>query len=403
MSERDLLYVRLHTMKTTITYLAFISRCCGLVLALTTAACGPTNNNGDSGPGPSDALVFPEVSVDVPGVRNYFQRCRENADCTGVAPNGARELCDRSFPGGMCRVLTCATSAICGPMGICTRQRGCLPRCDLNSDFCSMYSGMCLSFDLPLNENTACFSVCDSAAPGEPPDTRTPVDMGPRVCRAGLTCDPYLNRCVEMPRTTGLENGAPCRADNQCRSDRCIPEIDTLDGRQATGFLGGYCVSEAPLPSAGAFERALGGFLPRSTCPANSVVLPPTDPMRAPGSAARCMRECMADADCRGGYRCERGRNMMGAPAYRNGGCVPLDCSAPNTQCPAGSRCVASDSDGGVLFTGSRCLSTAPNDGGAGDASSDASRDASMQDGGEADATDSATDATADAADVMGQ
>ena len=56
---------------------------------------------------------------------------------------------------------------------------------------------------------------------------------------------------------------------------------------------------------------------------------------------------------CRPGYRCYRGDADAG---YRNGGCLPIDCVSQVARCPEGSSCVRSDGDGGVLFTGSRCV-----------------------------------------------
>ena len=199
-----------------------------LTLAMSGAACSGPSGGMDVPLGMSDALVFPEVSIDVPGTRLYFQRCRENADCPGVAPNGAREICDRSFPGGMCRVVSCADNAPCGPLGVCARQRGCLPRCDLNSDLCTAYSGLCLSFNLPAAENAACFSVCDPAVPGEPADSRIPVEMGPRRCRGGLRCGLYDDAATELaPRLDGTSRIiAACRpgtlpASPPMRAARC--------------------------------------------------------------------------------------------------------------------------------------------------------------------------------------
>jgi hypothetical protein len=330
-------------------------------------------------PAPADAsdvvipgdLVFVDVPVTPPRVPDY-RRCGSNADCNRDANEaGGVEVCDLQFPGGMCRRALCTNNAQCGPLGVCVNARGCLPRCERQSDTCAQFGGLCLAFALPFEDNSACFPACDPAIPSA---MGTSVDASaPRACAMGLQCDPHRGDCVSTPIASGALNGEPCRDDGDCRSGLCIPEVDRRMGLRPTGFLGGYCVSQAPLPRESVFAAARGMNLPRSTCPPDTVVLPSTD---APGSAARCLKACADDSVCRSGYRCDRGDPAAG---YRNGGCVPIDCAAAGARCPEGSTCVRSDGDGGVLFTGSRCV----RDGASSDAGvvRDASVDAGVSDG----------------------
>jgi hypothetical protein len=318
-------------------------------------------------------LVFVDVPIGPPRVADY-RRCTSNADCNrNTSDGGAPEVCDLQFPGGMCRRSLCTNNAQCGPLGICVNARGCLPRCERQSDTCEPFGALCLAFALPFEDNAACFPSCDPGVPSAAADASVDA-MAPRACAAGLQCDPHRGDCVSTPVTSGALNGAPCRDDGDCRSGLCIPEVDRRMGLRPTGFLDGYCVSQSPLPRESVFAAARGMNLPRSTCPPDTVVLPST---AAPGSAARCLKSCSDDSMCRPGYRCERGDADAG---YRNGGCVPIDCAALGARCPAGSSCVRADGDGGMLFTGSRCVRDAMSaDGGA--LMTDADVDGSTPDG----------------------
>jgi hypothetical protein len=353
-----------------------------VALAATIVACTtppPPSDAGSDGTG-ADSLIFPDVSVD--GSARYapdYRRCTANNQCDTAND----EVCDLTFPGGMCRRIVCGDRTDCGNLGICSEQ-GCRPYCTLQSDSCTIYGGICLAFRIPFDTNTGCFAACDPNAPAASNDP----EGGMRACLNMLMCDPYNGQCVSRPTTSGAVNGEPCTDDRDCRSGLCIPEVDTLSGIRPTGFLGGYCVSYGVLPRESVFAAARGMNLPTSTCPSGTVVLPA--PEAAPGSAARCFKACTADAQCRAGYRCDmRGG---GTDMFANGGCVPIDCAAAGAMCPAGSSCQRADADAGALFTGSRCVRNS--DGGAPDASADASADANPTDSASADV--GAMDAAAD-------
>lgn len=361
------------------------------LLALATAACSTPNNTPDVlDATSSDGLVFPDVPGDATSTGSSYRACAESAECD-LTPNtlGLPEICDLTFPGGMCRRIRCTDNSQCGALGVCSERDGCIPRCTRQSDTCTQYGAVCLAFQLPFLGNGGCFPACD---PNVPRADGGVADGGARACLRDLTCDPYLGECVSRVVSSGRENGEPCAIDGDCRSGICIPEVDVRIDTRATGFLDGYCVSHAPLPTESVFAARRGMNLPTSSCPPNSVVLPAPD--NAPGSAARCLKACTSDAMCRAGYRCDR---MGGGTAmFANGGCVPIDCATAGASCPAGTSCTAAVvSDGGTdpLFTGSRCLRAS--DAGA---PSDAGSDATASDSSSA---DSSADAGADAATPM--
>lgn len=356
-----------------------IARFASLV-ALASVACSPPVNNmpDASDATASDGLNFPDVPGDAAPTGSTYRACNETAECD-LTPNvlGLPEICDLTYPGGMCRRIRCTNDNQCGPLGVCSDRDGCIPRCTRQSDTCTQYGAMCLAFQLPFLGNGGCFPACNASAPRTDGGA---ADGGPRACLRDLTCDPYVGDCVSRVTSAGRENGEPCTSDGDCRSSICIPEFDTRIETRATGFLDGYCVSHAPLPADRVFAAQRGMNLPTSTCPPGTVVLPSAE--AAPGSAARCFKACTSDSMCRAGYRCDRIGG--GTAMFANGGCVPIDCAAAGASCPSGTECRAAmgDPDAGVdpLFTGSRCLRAAdagaPTDASAGDAG-DASTDAS--------------------------
>jgi hypothetical protein len=153
-------------------------------------------------------------------------------------------------------------------------------------------------------------------------------------------------------------------------------------GPRPTGFLDGYCVSYAPMPSAQAFANARGMSLPTSTCPPGSVVLP--DSTTTAGAATRCLKACVSDRDCRSGYRCDR--RGTAAEDFSNGACVPIDCAAPGAVCPSGASCLRAEADAGALYVGSRCVRDAADGGAASDARDDATIEEASVDSGAIDA-----------------
>lgn len=317
-----------------------------------------------------DGVSFPDVTSD--GSTAYqpdYRRCTQQTDCDTT--NG--EVCDRTYPGGMCHRSVCGTSTECGVLGICSENRGCIPRCTLQSDTCTQYGGICLAFAVPFEANQGCYPSCNPAA------TMNDPDGGMRACTNMLQCDPYRSECVATPASSGAINGAPCVDDGDCRSGLCIPEVDDRIGLRPTGFLRGYCTSYAPLPTEATFAAASGMNMPTSNCPPGNVVLP--NPAAAPGSATRCLAACTADAQCREGYFCDK--QGGGTATYANGACTPIDCAQAGRMCPSTTSCRMADGDAGALFNGSRCVRDT--DGGASDGGSDA-------------AADGANDASADGA-----
>lgn len=349
-------------------------------------ACSGPTPMGDAGDATTtDGLVFPDVEQDVRLSTSTYRACNDSSDCDET-PNtlGVREICDVTYPGGMCRRVRCTDTSQCGALGVCSLRDGCVPRCTRQSDTCTQYAAVCLAFQIPFLGSGGCFPACDPRAARS--DGGGAADGGARGCLNDLVCDPFAGRCVARPSTAGAENGSPCTGDGDCRSSICIPETDARIDVRPTGFLAGYCVSHAPLPAESVFGARRGMTLPTSTCPDGTVVLP--DPDAAPGSATRCFKACTSNSMCREGYRCDR---MGGGTAmFANGGCVPIDCAAAGASCPAGTQCQRADVDAGALFTGSRCVRSS--DGGTGtdasaDGSSDGSSDASM-------ATDAGLDAS---------
>jgi hypothetical protein len=284
-----------------------------------------------------------------------YQPCTGTEQC--MVPGAPASLvCDLTFPGGMCRLQTCTNNFQCGSRGICAGSFGCVPRCAPDQDDCAPFGAVCLS-GLPGQSITAtgCFASCDVTPPEGVPG-----------CSAPRSCDPYVGECALSPTTFGVVNGEPCRLDSDCRSGRCVPELDnSTTPATPTGFLGGYCLSVGRQIAQSAWDAVVGGDLPRSNCPEGSVILPIAD--QSAGSPTQCWRACSADGDCRPGYHCDR--PMSGStPLSRNGACRPVDCGA-GASCPEGFTCThpAGSSSAGVCARSS----DTPADASTGDASAD--------------------------------
>ena len=185
--------------------------------------------------------------------------CFNEADCD-------EGTCLTNLVGGYCSTLGCADDAACG-------------------------TGRCL----PLNEeaegsgevaNTACFRACTND----------------RNCRYGYRCtdpDGGGGACRPVPEAesspvrnpTGLDDGAPCTVDINCKGGTCL--------REAEGYAGGYCTT-LDCATVGCNTPAGGG----TEC---TVITEET----------ACFVSCANDSGCREGYVCigaETGAGYCGAP-----------------------------------------------------------------------------------------
>lgn len=297
-------------------------------------------------PPPRDVQTVRDVPVidrgPLPDAGSLYQPCATDDDC----PGGTNARCNtqvQGWPRGFC-TRVCPFAERCGTNGLCTpatsaADRRCLQTCRRNADCREGYG--CLSATVGTETVQVCQPLCSS-------DTQCP----------GSRCNPYRGSCGAIP-TTGTDTGGTCSASsNMCRSGLCrVEEVTSGTRRIPTGFLGGYCISRCILPSADAF---MGERLPRGGCPMQSVCIAENATAQTQGIGT-CMRECMADGDCRAGYTCLHPDRTDGSGPYTNGYCAPLNCRAMDMNCPAGFLCVETTTDGGPV-TG-RCLRMA--DGGA--------------------------------------
>jgi hypothetical protein len=283
----------------------------------------------DSGPadtGPIDTgVVFDTGPADTGSTRSpLFGSCTTSTDCnTGFT-------CSTLFPGGLC-TRACTTDIQCGT-GVCDTVFGCLPRCSPHGGLeCDRYGSACYPLDEAGTEYV-CFPSCFPAG-------TTPPAGYTNTCIGGTTCDPNLEYCAPM-LATGAGVGAPCTADGDCASGRCIAELDGMG--QPTGYIGGQCYSIGRLPNTA--DYATGGPLPRANCPMNSVAIPFASGDEE-GDPAICLRSCTTDSDCgRAGYFCDHfGTPDM--PTFTTGICNPINCAMPAYACPTGYHCVITPTD----------------------------------------------------------
>jgi hypothetical protein len=133
----------------------------------------------------------------------------------------------------------------------------------------------------------------------------------------------FGERCDCVEPTIGTE----CAADEYCDGGTlngiCIAETD--ENGEATGYVGGYCIS-GPC-DAGNQMAGSGAIGPQTGCGAEGFCI---NEQTENGVASICYRQCSANTDCREGYACEiLGFFTNGDPAGR---CQPA-CTT-NEDCP---------------------------------------------------------------------
>jgi hypothetical protein len=218
----------------------------------------------------------------------------------------------------------------------------------------------------------ACFPWCSTTA-----------QCAPRMCNA------WTRRCASTIDTVRADNGAPCIAGNDCRSQRCTTEFNA-DGTP-TGNLDGICSSLCTIAED---DDYAGERLPQSNCPPRSVC--PRDTNSMAGGIGFCRVECSTSADCRPGYICSRpNRPGADAGAYTNGYCAPMNCHFGMQRCPDGVMCNTTRMNDAGMPTSGICAR--PNDA-AVDATGDATGDAVVDAASDITSADAARDATTDAA-----
>lgn len=171
-------------------------------------------------------------------------------------------------------------------------------------------------------------------APGA--DATGTIDVAQRVDASADDVASGTDATAAIDVLTIRNIGAACTGDPACPGGRCARETEN-DGTP-TGFLGGYCYSDGTPLGTGAYQN--GGALPRSGCPADSVLVPAA---RAggggadAGAGARCMKSCTRTDECRTGYACAH--DPVPGVVTLDGFCAPADCLFQDAGCPAPYSC----------------------------------------------------------------
>lgn len=245
-----------------------------------------------------------------------FGPCVEDYQCPGRG-GFCRKPAD-GYPLGTCS-KTCDDRTVCEAYGTwnwClpdeTGRKTCVQKC-LNGVDCSRPGYTCTG-DIAGGAGS-CYPLC------------TGDQCGPTA-----ECHAESGRCFApgaLPKNKAA-NGAPCRANEDCGSGRCSPEV--RDGK-ATGWLEGMCIGPCVLPAGWNNNTIFAGdTLPPGTCPGDMVCYP--DSALERGEPGTCRPACVEDSDCRTGYACLK---KLGAKEFTNGFCLPVDCS--ERDCPAGTMC----------------------------------------------------------------
>lgn len=350
----------------------------GVALATVLTACGDSTST----PSPDVVTVDTPVVEDLPvtpdvavtdsardtgtdaGARPIYSPCTTRTQC------GSGTICTtgtEGYPGGMC-TRSCTRDADCGTTGLCWAFAGggsrCIPRCETVADCREGYQ--CLG--ISGREDRACFPFCTADSQCAP-----------------LACNTWTRTCGSVDMTRA-QNGAPCAATTDCRSNRCTREVNT-DG-MPTGSLDGICYSLCTVP---ANSEYTGANIPRSDCPMGSVC--PRDTTTTPGGVGLCRIECRTNDNCRPGYICVHpARSASDATPYENGYCAAMNCHYMTQMCPSFATCQTTRTDDAGVPTGGICVRN-DTDGGDGsvDATSDATSDVTSDVTSDATASDGAT------------
>ncbi|MBI5514938.1 MAG: hypothetical protein HY909_14275 [Deltaproteobacteria bacterium] len=303
--------------------------------------------------------------------RTFFSPCTVDSQC----PGGREAVCIRvqdGYPQGYCS-RRCTTQANCTDEGEClpfgSSESRCFRRCDTTMDCRPGY--YCFATTTIDRQSTqACFPLCTE-------DGQCP----------GSACNRWSRFCSQVNEMRG-DNGAPCAAANECRSNRCIEELSSAGA--PTGNLGGYCTSRCVIPEDEAYTAPM---LPQADCPMGSVCT--RDSTAMAGSIGTCRKACMENGDCRPGYICSHPSRGTDAGVTVNGFCVAMNCRFGMQRCPPEAECLTTRTSGGMAVSGV-CQRSA--DGGAGDAATDAVTDAVADATADTTADTAATDTTTDTA-----
>ncbi len=182
-----------------------------------------------------------------PAAGELGSACSNDAACSGGA-------CFTGFPGGYCSQRcenqACPEDAYCAAM-----ETGsfCLQRCAIGLFDCR--KGY---FCADISAGSVCYPDCTADAD----------------CGAGARCEG--GKCTQA---TAQANGAACRLNVGCASDRC-----------ELSYNGGYCTQPCAQAGPGAFGQ---------DCPTGSVCGQVSE------AAGLCLATCASDSQCRSDYRCE--------------------------------------------------------------------------------------------------
>lgn len=299
----------------------------GLVLASASisvllVACGGDDDMAVPDLGPPD---MGEPDMDLPPSA-LFGECERDTQCPGVGARCRRPI--DGWPNGYCTVPCvppdtepcldadlfynhCLTDEATG-------ESWCERRC-LNGIDCGRTEYTCVGQFPPMDQGM-CIGICLSDAD----------------CGRGEVCNTGSGRCVASLPTSGAAIGAACADDAACLSNRCYPPVDAVG--DATGFLGGYCMTTCILPAGyNGNSFYVGTSLPGGTCPADAICFP--NPSFAEGDPGICLDECTAAGDCRAGFECTKDFRLSSGDtaSYDNGVCLPISCDT--AECPPGSAC----------------------------------------------------------------
>lgn len=301
-------------------------------VSVTAPACGgDTNETPDLGTvvdlGPDLGEVDAGQDSGTPIEPMLFGPCNSAADCPG---EGA--ICranTNGWPGGFCTLpctppdrTPCFDGNIYHHCATQTDGSGsfCERRCQNGFD-CQREAYTCVNVGGFDQTGGACIGICSSD----------------EQCGGDAECNVWSGACTtDAPETGGIAGDA-CAGTSECRSGRCIAE---MNGANPTGWVGGYCYGFCILPT-GYTSSSLyfGDALPQGSCPSGDVCFPQNFAFAAEADPGICFHGCDSNADCREGYQCTLSWQLGGGrtATYTHGFCQPIDCST--AACPSGYTC----------------------------------------------------------------
>jgi hypothetical protein len=280
-----------------------MKRALPIALVLSALACAPTLESpyGEAGADARetlDASRRPPRALDA-AIETLFGECALDTDC----PSGAR--CNRAFARGVCQV-PCDPDC---PVGSTCVGSLCFEDCTPGANECRD-DALCIDAPGGLE---VCYPSCSDVVPD-------------RHCGFGS--------CIGGVCRTGIRGslpvGSPCTVATraECESTTCQP----VEGY----WPGGMCTVAIRMPAHE--DYLVPGPMPAGGCDDGLVAL--GTGYQLEGDAGYCVPRCVADTDCRDGYRCER-RGVFDAPLHDDGGCVPWTCGyiERDTPCSPDREC----------------------------------------------------------------